>query len=132
MPTGLTVPWTATAQLVPYRIYRSPVKIPSTTLQLPAGTVIDLDASGLDGGTSFSGSPGPGDVVILFAPNGSIYQVWLNGFGAVGGVSPYISQPVFLLVGKRERMLNTVPAIPPTPQTGRVGSIGKTLKTCGW
>ena len=106
VPTGLVVPWTATAQSVPYRVFRSPVKSAATSLQLPASSVIDMDASGIDTVTSFDPAGGPGDVVILFSPNGSVYQVWINSAGYGAGGSPLVSQPIFILVGKRERIGN--------------------------
>ena len=53
-------------------------------------------------------------MVILFGPSGSIYQVWVAGTGAGGGGSALISQPIFLLVGKRERMLNVTAVSPQT------------------
>jgi prepilin-type N-terminal cleavage/methylation domain-containing protein len=106
VPTGLVVPWTAVGQSVPYRVFRSPVKSAATSLQLPAGSVIDMDASGIDTVTSFDPAGGPGDVVILFSPNGSVYQVWINSAGYGAGGSPLVSQPIFILVGKRERVGN--------------------------
>jgi hypothetical protein len=91
------IPWT-TAQTVPYRVFRSPgsysTKFNSgaTPLQLPAATVVDLTYSGY-GATTI----GATDMSIMFAPNGSV--------DSVNGAS--VTQPIFLLVGKRERLLNT-------------------------
>ena len=108
---GLTVPWTATAQPVPYRIFRSPVKHGASPLQLPAATVIDLDASGWGSSTGdtpvpFYGDINPvdgkidSDVMILFSPNGAVQQVYYWG-----GIDKS-RDPIFLLVGKNERMGN--------------------------
>ena len=94
--TGQSVPWTAATMSVPYRIRRSPGKGVATPLQLPASTVIDLNFSGIDNGTLFNS----GSVIILFSPNGGIDCVWVNGSQS------YVSRPIFLLVGKRERVGN--------------------------
>lgn len=93
---GQTVPWTAAAQTATYRIYRSPgSKLAASTLQLPAGATIDLDASGIDNGVLFNAG---GDPMILFSPNGSVDLVYLNNGANV------VTQPIFLLVGKREKI----------------------------
>ena len=95
------VPWPsnpAAPPIVPYRIYRSPVKSAATPLQLPASTVIDLDASGIDAAATFGNGA---DVAILFTPSGSVYGVYY--VGGTNTLTP-ITQPIFLLVGKRERV----------------------------
>ena len=95
---GQVVPWgtTAPGTVVSYRIFRSPImnRSAATPLQLPASTVVDLDASGVDGGVLFGGT----DVPILFSPNGSLYGVYISG------TLNQVTQPIFLLVGKRERV----------------------------
>ena len=104
---GQMVPWPdSTGPQKPpasYRIYRAPVKGVATPLQLPASTVIDLGASGTDvvpfGNTA--------DVTIVFAPNGSV--LWY--YGPAG--ETLVTDPIFLLVGKRERVGNTA-QLPPT------------------
>jgi type II secretory pathway pseudopilin PulG len=104
---GQLVPWDTTPRTVSYRIYRSPVKGAATPLQLPAATVVDLDASGVDPPPP-QAPPAPanrfsdtnGDVIILFSPNGSINCIY------TAGNQYFVTQPIFLLVGKRERMLN--------------------------
>ncbi|MCX5653860.1 MAG: hypothetical protein NTY65_04330, partial [Planctomycetota bacterium] len=71
-----------------------PVKGAAAPLQLPASSVIDLDFSGTDLVTFGSVQ----DVMILFAPNGSVLQMYY-GNGSVENVV----QPIFLMVGKNEQ-----------------------------
>ena len=109
--TGQWVPWPTAPPFpsVPYRIFRTPVKGAAAPLQLPASAVVDLEASGIDGGASFSPATNPGDVMILFAPNGSVDRVYIIGDPS----SPYVvTNPIFLLVGKRERVGTTFYAAP--------------------
>ena len=100
------VPWSNTPLTVPYRIFRAPVKSAATPLQLPASSVIDLDWSGIDFGTSFNPPvppPPTGDVMILFSPTGAVDRIYIAG----APNSPYIvTQPIFLLVGKNDRVGN--------------------------
>jgi len=97
----------------PYKIYRQPVKSHATPLQLPAGTVLDLDWSGF-GNTSFSpidfdtNTPGIQDwpVTVMFSPNGEMYQVfhsYLDVTTPKYGPTK-VTDPIYLLVGKRERV----------------------------
>jgi Tfp pilus assembly protein FimT len=105
---GQSIPWSTTSPAIPYRIYRLPSSTSATTfkgqaqsLQLPASTVVDLDGSGIDGAaTPFNQfSATTNDVGILFSPNGSVYGAYY-----VNGASTYVTTPIFLLVGKRERV----------------------------
>ncbi len=74
-----------------------------SALQLPAAEVVDFTASGVDNSPVFGAA---GDVTILFSPNGGVDRLYANGtFGPV-------SQTIFLLVGKRERVSNTFVAAP--------------------
>ena len=104
---GQMVPWpdlTGTPKPpASYRIYRAPVKSVATPLQLPASIVIDLGASGT-GVVPFGNTT---DVTIVFSPNGSV--LWYYGAGG----ETLVTDPIFLLVGKRERVGNT-PQLPPT------------------
>ncbi len=72
-------------------------------MQLPAGGVIDISQyfSGCDDGTTATVpdfSTSTDDPKIVFAPNGSVDSVYING------VATPVTQPIFLLVGKRERI----------------------------
>jgi type II secretory pathway pseudopilin PulG len=99
---GQIVPWPTGVPpaTVTYQIFRSPTmtKSSATPLQLPASTVIDLDASGIDGNAPFGGAY---DVAILFSSNGSVY-----GVSYAGQALNSVVQPIFLLLGKRERVGN--------------------------
>ena len=97
-----SLPWTTTGTVVSYRIFRQPIKSAATPLQLPASVVVDMGASGIDGGVSFSGNT----VEIVFNSNGAVDQVFAGG-------AHYATDPICLLVGKRERVGNTAP-IPAT------------------
>ncbi len=80
---GQIVPWNSAAPTtVTYQIFRSPTmnKSAATPLQLPASTVIDNGASGVDGGAFF----GATDVAILFSPNGSVYGYSVAGAAGLG------------------------------------------------
>ena len=114
------IPWTG--QSVPYRIFRSPGKVAAgplqaQPLQLPAASIVDLNASSVDGGPFFSTSAT--DVKITFLPNGSVDRVYINDI-------PFpVTQTIFLLIGKNEKlgsneqdMTNFWVAI--NPQTGLV------------
>jgi prepilin-type N-terminal cleavage/methylation domain-containing protein len=90
------LPWPTTPDqsgAVSYRIYRSPVKGAAEPLQLPAASVVDLYASGV--GAAYNGST-TASVTVLFSPNGSV--------AGVSGIP--VTEPIFLLVGKRGRMSN--------------------------
>jgi type II secretory pathway pseudopilin PulG len=122
-PKGAGNGW---SQPVPFSVLRQPAKGTESPLQLPAGAAIDLDFSGIDYAgdlTAFSPPPGapapkfpdsynwfdatwfdtnlpiPGDVTILFGPTGAVQSVSIVN---VGAFTP--TKPIFLLVGKRERI----------------------------
>ncbi len=90
------LPWTATAAMVPYRIFRAPVKAAATPLQLPASAVVDLAWSG--DGSGYLDTTTAMDYTVMFSPNGSVECVY------AGAARSYITQPIFLLIGKRERV----------------------------
>jgi len=85
---------------LPFQIFRQPVPSATAPLQLPAGVVVDLVASGTD--TQPALPPmGAGDrtpVVVMFSPNGSIDRVYYNNVGS------RVTEPIFFLVGKWGRM----------------------------
>jgi hypothetical protein len=103
-PTGFQlVPWPKQAispivwSPVPFCIYRAPVKGGATPLQLPASAVVDLEWS--DIGVNATGTvPTGSDLTVMFAPNGAVDSVY------VGTTSTPVVQPIFLLLGKRERV----------------------------
>jgi len=98
------VPWPTAewSQPVPYSVFRAPTKGLATPLQLPVGAVIDLTVSGVGNGY---GGLASADVTILFSPTGAVECLY------IGANRDVITEPVFLLVGKRERVGNSfVPA----------------------
>ncbi len=94
-------PWSATPLVLSYRIYRTPVKGAAQPLQLPAGAVIDLYGSGIYGGVGIDPGTWEHTVMILFAANGSVDRIYAPGVPP--GVL-YPTAPIFLLVGKRDRV----------------------------
>ncbi len=97
------------SQPVAFSVLRQaqPTRGAETPLQLPAGAVVDLVWSGCSAAAPLSLSPAlsggatAGDVTILFGPTGSITSVSIaNDQG-----SPYQpTQPIYLLIGKREKI----------------------------
>lgn len=78
-------------------IIRQPEKSPVTQLQLPAGSGIDLQYSGVDSGLDSGGLffPPAGVVGILFSPNGSVDALSVNGI-----LYPHPTKTIYLLIGK--------------------------------
>jgi hypothetical protein len=114
---------------VSFEIQRMPVKSNAKPLQLPAGAVVDLDASGTDQvrfwpSTWYATPPPVQDfrsACIMFSPTGAVDRFYTYS-GVVrpvpGGVEIqtgiYLNpDPIFLLVGRRERV--TGQALPGTP-----------------
>ncbi len=100
---GKLVPWPTATQSspVPYKVYRQPTKSAAVPMQLPATAVIDLAYSGTSPFTAvntLTQTQFPGDVTIMFSPNGSMHEVrWSNG-------SISVLSPLYLLVGRREQV----------------------------
>jgi len=89
---------------IPFRIIRAPTSTAATRsaaapLQLPVGTVIDLGASGRDPPATY-GYFGINDVTIMFNSGGAVESV------LYGGQTYPAVNPIFLMVGKRERVEN--------------------------
>jgi hypothetical protein len=77
-------------------------------LELPAGVAIDTEWSGVGTGSlakAFAPSNAPGDILIMFSPTGEIDSV---GWFTQSDSQPYqrkkINEPIFLLVGKLNRI----------------------------
>ena len=89
---------------------RQPVKSAASPLQLPAGSVVDLDFSGTDYQTFQNPSGNSYDVAVIFSPNGSVEGYYWNNlpYPALG--------PIFLLIGSQSRVRDFVaqplPAVP--------------------
>jgi prepilin-type N-terminal cleavage/methylation domain-containing protein len=101
---GQRLPWPDAPEQsrpVPFQIIRRPRKSAVGTLELPARTVIDLEASGIDSAPALLEGPVPGEfppITIMFSPNGTVDQIH------VGTAIRRVAEPVFLLIGKQERV----------------------------
>lgn len=124
---GQLLPWpdSGWSNAMPFQITRQPMPTAAEPLQLPEGMVVDLDwsgmalpASGVTRATfpAYAFTPVGTDatpIVILFAPNGGIYRI------VRGGTASRVIDPIYLLVGRRERMrIFTDPADPRAFGTG--------------
>lgn len=118
-PPGTKLPWASPSPPLAFDIERQPYLsstmntfIASRTaekpLLLPRSTTIDLSASGSEmtpAGFDFrdpsTGNAGPtdGPVVLIYSPDGNIDRV------LIGGLQYRVTEPIYLLLGKRERML---------------------------
>jgi Tfp pilus assembly protein FimT len=134
LPPNCTLPWPTTAPgvAVPFQIALQPDNDnpPPTSavapLQLPSGTVIDLQASGTNNGLWFQGTQN--SAAIVFSPAGGVYGVIANG------IPGPLVDPVYFLVGRRDRMSMPVDGlanwqdpnnlwVTVTPQTGRITTV---------
>jgi type II secretory pathway pseudopilin PulG len=100
------VPWLG-GEKVFYKIFRQPQIMHATPLALPMGAVIDLESSGTDQGDTAqlyaSNSMQLPSITISFSPTGSLDYIYINH-------KPYpVSQPVYLMIGKREQVPSQVP-----------------------
>jgi hypothetical protein len=93
-------PWSGA---MPFRVYRQPntsgAKAVAEPLQLPAGAVIDMTASGCAGiNDPFATTAAPitAPMYIMFAPSGAVYSIVYNG------TTYFPSQLIFLLVGRAD------------------------------
>ena len=146
LPPGWPLPWPTPTQgvtvAVPFQITRLPVF--STTaiatlatqsavapLQLPSGTVIDLQFSGTNSGFGFA--HGAASPMLIFSPAGGVSWVYPLYTGGVPTLSPLID-PVYFLIGRRDRMYLPVDNlanwqdpnnlwVSVTPQTGRITTV---------
>ena len=105
-PANPTFQWPATAASAggwqaPYQIFRQPVKSSSSPIQLPAGAVVDLFYSGTGSG-GFLGTPSATDaknpIILTFDRTGALDS------GYVGGVQTKATNPIYFLIGKREKL----------------------------
>jgi len=111
------LPWSSTAWSGPiaFKIMRQPAKSAAAPLQLPAGSVVDLDFSGTDYQTFYEPAPTPpnkyNDVTVLFSSNGSVEGYYFNNqpYPALG--------PIFMLIGSQSRVRDFVasPLLTNTP-----------------
>ena len=88
---------------VSFKILRQPVKSSASSLQLPAGAVVDLDFSGTDYQSFYRICPAiTSDVAVIFSRNGSVEGYYWNNqpYPALG--------PIFMLIGSRSRVRDFV------------------------
>lgn len=122
---SVVLPLEVLAQGVPFQVLRTPIRSGAPPLQLPAGAVIDLAFSGFQFGfpvlinqsqpnwqqtcalnqTFFSSANlANWPVYILFSPNGSVDRVY------AGALNQPPVEPIYLLVGRRDRVPATLAA----------------------
>ncbi|HEV7282118.1 MAG TPA: prepilin-type N-terminal cleavage/methylation domain-containing protein [Pirellulaceae bacterium] len=108
-----------------FRVYRQPVKIASSILELPRSAAIDLDWSGVGAaGVQFSEfNQSSGDsrryalnpIVILFEPSGAVRSVQAPVRNAIApgklDLEPQrVHEPIYLLIGRLDQVEDTFPA----------------------
>jgi type II secretory pathway pseudopilin PulG len=98
---GQMLPWPKDTRSlpIPYQVFRQPGKSAAAGLQLPVRAVIDLEFSGTDDDQIGAVSDQP--VYIMFSPSGALDRFYHPGHG--GEAHPG-TEPIYLLVGKQERV----------------------------
>lgn len=111
-------PW---SPLVPFQVYRAPVKSAVPPLQLPTATVVDLSCSGTESnwtlfsavdndGNTANGVQDTSGVLILFSPTGALDRAYVQN------QQQYLIDPVYLMIGARERVWQA--GLDPGPDDG--------------
>jgi type II secretory pathway pseudopilin PulG len=108
-------------QGLPFQVTRQPVVSADAPLQLSRGAVVDLGSSGTEANeTGFAPAdidaaagyqPDLSPVVVLFGPGGAVDRLIVNH------QQNRVTGPIYLLVGKWERMLTEPLAFGGTPQS---------------
>ncbi len=111
---NLNVPSPAASNGVHYQIIRAPVKIPSSDIDLPDATAVDLTLSGSGPeGIQFSPTIGPKPIdqrtVIMFRPDGSVSDIYQGATIAAANSGLRIGD-LHLLVGRSEQVNVAAPA----------------------
>ena len=126
---------------VPYKILRQPMPLAIDPLQLPAGTAIDLRASGVGVGVGvkdyFYVGPSVSDtrgvnnsdsIVIMFAPEGRVSRVSYNQNGLKPLDKVSFDQPIvdnlYLMIGRREGCPPPTVATDPTLDSSKLPATG--------
>lgn len=86
---------------VPFQIFLQPRVTADAPMTLPTSTMVDLSGSGLDGRELEATTDAP--ITILFKPDGSVDQLLVGELGFV------ITQPIYLLIGKRSNVFGDGP-----------------------
>ncbi|HEX3997537.1 MAG TPA: prepilin-type N-terminal cleavage/methylation domain-containing protein [Pirellulales bacterium] len=105
---------------LPFQIYRRPIKSAASAVQLSDGVAIDLEFSGADFNSSMTGFNNPftagagdaGQIIITFAPTGSLDLVYIVSSTASTQVFRPVSG-VYLLIGR----IDSIPIPPATTPT---------------
>jgi len=82
---------------VPFQILRAPARSTAAPLQLPSGVALDLSVSGMGfRGREFNPTSklGPGNITVMFNPNGSVERVY------VGGQPLPQTTKIYLMIGR--------------------------------
>jgi prepilin-type N-terminal cleavage/methylation domain-containing protein len=107
---GQIVPWGTTARKVLFRVLRGPMmtKAAAEAMHLPASTVVDLDFSGMSNQVNQLGC-GQQDLTVMFSSTGAVDSVYY------GSVRSSVTDPIYILIGKRERVATFTPLgqVPP-------------------
>ena len=100
IPTPPNPYWT---EPVKYKVLRQPVITSATSYQLPSGTAIDLEASGVVGKIPFHFTgliDNDQPIYVLFTPGGAVERVQYPINGATVSIAP--TSDIALLIGRRE------------------------------
>lgn len=97
---------------IPYQIFRTPrLRSLASPLELPAATAIDTQWSGIGVGTLAQAFAPPtttdsNPILILFSPKGEVKSVWCwnNQSGTPAWQQNKVTEPIYLLVGKLNRI----------------------------
>lgn len=101
-PTPFPHPPNDVGWYVPYRIIRQPTKLATGSVSLPTGAVLDTFHSGQGSGQWGGPLPGTSPVLIVFNATGALDSMQLPGAAPLP-----VTQPLHLLIGKREKLNGT-------------------------
>jgi len=97
-------------EVVPYEIFRYPVRSGRESLELPQSVVIDLDASGTYSSSELFRCYAKDDmrpVDILFGPDGTVERILYSHSGnAALMTSQRVTDSIYLLVGRSDKILD--------------------------
>ncbi len=99
-PSGYTLPRMRATAKAPFQVFRQPIRSSIAPLELPAGTCIDLQWSGIgfDGQEMASANAGTNDIVVTFTPTGAVDRIY--------GFTTQLPGTIHLLVGRVDQVSN--------------------------
>jgi len=104
---------------LPFQIMRQPVRSSVAPLQMPNGVVVDLQFSGTATMRFSDATANPAPVTIMFNTSGSVDYAMGHTLGPTGRMR--VTQPLYLLVGRRDK----VPLVPGgTTETEEIDGLG--------